>query len=438
MDRPFLFVWVGRLRRRLGNPSDWPFFYGWIIVVTLFLVNFATMATGTLNFGLFVIPMGEDLDMSRGFIGWSQTTRMLAGGVSGFILGRLLDRHGARLLIAVASITTGACMVGLFFVQNSWQFLGLFTLMGFIGLSAPGGLLTSVPVAKWFVQHRGRALAIATTGLGMGGIAFMPITQILIDGVGWRSAWLLLAIISVAFTLPLALLFLRKQPEDMGLLPDGRERKISNRQRELPRDEIQWTAAQAMRTKTFWRLIVFFGLLGFAAGGSSIHRLPYWVEQGFDAQLVSYAFAADAAGAALMAFVAGFMVDRFPVRYVGAISSLGFVVAVALQFVTSHPFFLFASVILFGLAVGANMIVTTYVWADYYGRAFLGTIRGIVLPASLLTSGAGAPIAGYIYDYSDSYTLVWWIVMALCAAGAVVILGTRAPKHPDAPSSTLS
>ena len=431
MDRPFLFAWA----RRLRDPAGWPFFYGWVIVVTLFLVNFATMATGTLNFGLFVIPMGEDLEMSRGFIGWSQTTRMLAGGVSGFILGRLLDRHGARLLIAVASITTGACMIGLFFVQNSWQFLGLFTLMGFIGLSAPGGLLTSVPVAKWFVRHRGRALAIATTGLGMGGIAFMPITQLFIDGGGWRHAWLMLAVISMALTLPLALIFLRKQPEDLGLLPDGGARKARNPQREPLRDEAQWTAGQAMRTRTFWRLIVFFGVLGLAAGGGSIHRLPYWVEQGFDAGLVSIAFSADAAGAAFMALATGFLVERFPIRYVGAISSLGFAAAVGLMFVTFHPFFLFASVILFGISVGANMIVTTYVWAEYYGRAFLGTIRGIVLPATLVTSGAGAPIAGYIYDFGDSYMPVWWILIGLYVLAAMVILGTRRPRHPDVPSS---
>ena len=427
VDRPFLFAWTG-WARRLGDPTGWPFFYGWVIVVTLFLVNFATMATGTLNFGLFVIPMGEDLDMSRGFIGWSQTTRMLAGGVSGFILGRLLDRHGARILIAVASITTGACMIGLFFVQNSWQFLGLFTLMGFIGLSAPGGLLTSVPVAKWFVRHRGRALAMATTGLGMGGIAFMPITQLFIDGGGWRYAWLMLAIISMALTLPLALFFLRKQPEDIGLLPDGADRRPLNLEQSQPPVEAQWTAGEAMRTGTFWRLILFFGVLGLAAGGGSIHRLPYWVEQGFDAGLVSIAFAADAAGAALMALAAGFLVERFPVRYVGAISSLGFAAAVGLMFVTFHPFFLFASVILFGISVGANMIVTTYVWAEYYGRAFLGTIRGIVLPATLVTSGAGAPIAGYIYDYSDSYTLVWWILIGLYVLAALVIMGTQRPQ----------
>ena len=398
------------------------------------------MATGTLNFGLFVIPMGEDLDMSRGFIGWSQTTRMLAGGVAGLILGRLLDRHGPRFLIAIASITTGACMVGLFFVQNSWQFLGLFTLMGLIGLSAPGGLLTSVPVAKWFVRMRGRAMAMSTMGLGIGGIAFMPITQLFIDDGGWRSAWLLLAIISVAISLPLSLIFLRKQPEAMGLLPDGEARRPavagssaseSDAAASTPL-ETQWTAAQAMRTGAFWRLILFFALLGLGGGAGSIHRIPYWVEQGFEPGLVAIAFSADAAGAALMALAAGFLVERFPVRYVAALSSLGFAVAVALMFLTFHPIFLFTSVILFGICVGAIMIVTTYVWAEYYGRTFLGTIQGIVLPATLIANGIGAPAAGYIYDFSHSYGLVWLIIVGLYVAASLAVLGTTAPAHPDA------
>ena len=417
---------------------DRPFFYGWVIVATLFVVNFATMATGTLNFGLFVLPMGEELNMSRGFIGWSQTTRMLAGGISGFFLGRLLDRHGARVLIAAATLTTAACMIGLVYVQNAWQFLLLFSVMGLIGLSAPGGLLTSVPVAKWFVQQRGKALAIATMGLGVGGIAFMPITQLLIDQVGWRNSWMVLAIISVTLALPLTVLFLRRQPEDMGLIPDGSPPDLSATSRRVPKsEEVQWTASQALRTRTFWRLILFFGLVGFAAGGGSIHRLPYWVEQGFDAKLVSYAFSADAAGAALMALGAGFLVDRFPVRFVAVGSCVGFVAAIALMLNTSNSFYLFSSTILFGLAVGANMIVTTFVWADYYGRAFLGTIRGIVLPATLVTSGAGAPIAGYIYDFGHSYTPVWWMLMALYSLAALVILNTTAPGR-STPQSNIT
>ncbi len=401
------------------------------------MANFGTMATGTLNFGLFVLPMGDELNMSRGFIGWSQTARMLGGGLSGFILGRLLDRHGARALITAASITTALCMVGLAYVKNPWQFLLLFSLMGLIGLSAPGSLLTSVPIAKWFIRQRGKAMAVATTGLGVGGVAFMPITQGLIDEVGWRGAWLALALVSVALTVPLTALLLRRQPEDMGLSPDGgdtaRPERPALASRRPRREEVQWTVGQAIRTKTFRRLTLFFGLLGLAAGGGSVHRLPYWVEKGFDPQLVSYAFSADAAGAALMALAAGFLVDRFPVKFVAMASCLGFAVSVGLMLVASNPFYLFSSVILFGLAVGANMIVTSFIWAHYYGRAFLGAIRGLALPVTLVTSGIGAPLAGYIYDAGGSYEPVWWTLMGLYVLAGLVILSAGAPRRPAEP-----
>ena len=415
-----------------------PFFYGWVIVGVLFMVNFATMATGTLNFGLFVLPMGTALHMSRGFIGWSQTTRMLSSGLSGFFIGRLLDRHGPRVLIAVASLLTFACMIGLANVQQPWQILLLFSIMGLMGLAAPGGLLTSVPVAKWFIRRRGRALAMATMGLGVGGIAFMPVTQLFIDGFGWRGAWLALAIISVSITVPLSVVLLRRQPEDMGLYPDGEPPDLpANPRLASRREDPIWTASQALRTRTFWRLILFFGILGFAAGSGSVHRLPYWVEQGFDPQLVSFSFAADAAGAAFMALASGFLVDRFPVRYVAMASCIGFAIAVGLMLMASNTFFLFASGILYGASVGVNMVVMSYIWADYYGRAFLGTIRGIVLPATLIAGGAGAPIAGYIYDAGGSYAPVWWLTIILYLAAIVVIINTRAPHPPEAGSEVV-
>ena len=195
--------------------------------------------------------------MSRGFIGWSQTTRMLAGGVSGFILGRLLDRHGARLLIAVASITTGACMIGLFFVQNSWQFLGLFTLMGFIGLSAPGGLLTSVPVAKWFVQHRGARAGYSDDGVGDGRDCVHA------DNPDFHRRRGLAARMADAGdhqhgAHAAAGAYLPAEAAGGHGTAAGRtgDRRPTNPTQPPPREEAQWTAGQAMRTKTFWRLIV--------------------------------------------------------------------------------------------------------------------------------------------------------------------------------------
>ncbi len=412
-----------------------PLFYGWVIVATMFVINFVTMATGTLNFGLFVLPMGDALNMSRSQFGWAQTTRGLAAGLSSFVIGRLVDRYGPRVLIVATAVIIGVCLLGIGRVNSYWQFMLLFGIIGITGLTAPNSLITSVPVAKWFLRRRGRALAMATAGLGLGGVALVPITQVLIDHLGWRGAWMVLAITFMAVAIPLAALFLRRQPEDMGLTVDGDpveyipDSPASPRRPDAPDPEATWTVSEALGTSTFWKLMLVFGLAGVAQGGASFHRIPYWIERGFDAQLVSFSFSADAGGAALMALITGLLVERFPVRFVAMASYLGFVLAIGLMLVGSNEFYMFGSTITFGISVGAGMIVHSYIFAAYYGRAFLGAIRGIVLPIVLLTAGVGSPLVGYMRDSTDSYISSWWMILALYLASAAIMATIGPPMR---------
>ena len=192
-------------------------FYGWVIVASMFLVNFASMATGTLSFGLFILPMGSALGMSRSAFGWTQTIRTLSAGLSSFVIGRLVDRYGSRVLIVVSAVIIGGCLIAISYANAPWQLLLLFGVIGLTGLTAPNSLVTTVPVAKWFQRRRGRALALATLGLGIGGVTLVPVTQELIHQFEWRWAWRIMAIVFVAIAIPVAALFLRRQPEDMGL-----------------------------------------------------------------------------------------------------------------------------------------------------------------------------------------------------------------------------
>ena len=202
-------------------PQRQRFFYGWVIVATMFAINFSTMATGTLNYGLFVLPMQQELGLSRATFGWMQTTRRLSAGVLSFAVGWLIDRYGPRVYIPVAALMIGGCLILVGMSSHAWQFILLFSLVGISGLAAPNGLVTSVPVAKWFVRRRGRALAFSTAGLGISGIVFLPVTQWLIDGYGWRSTWQILAVMFMVISIPASAIFLRRQPEDMGLRVDG-------------------------------------------------------------------------------------------------------------------------------------------------------------------------------------------------------------------------
>ena len=395
----------------------------------MWLVNFSTMATGNLSFGLFVLPMGGELGMSRGLLGWAITARRMAAGVSSFIVGRLIDRYGPRVLIPVSAAIIGVALLAMSRVNSPWQVIAIFGLLGMTGLAAPQNIMTSVPVAKWFQRKRGMALALAVSGLGIGGVFFLPFTQWLLDSVGWRTTWVVMAVIFMATSIPLSAIFLRRQPEDMGLQVDGRPLASTGPGRTGPpaAEEMSWTVREAFRTATMWKLLLTFALAGVAQGGTSVHRIPYWIENGFDAQIVSFSFAGDAGGAATMALFAGWMADRVPIRVISVGSFTGLAVAMALALIGRNEFFLFSSGILFGLSVGAGMIVHSYIFAEYFGRTFLGSIRGIVLPVMLISAGIGAPMVGYIRDSTGSYVSSWWMILAFNLLAALIISNATKP-----------
>lgn len=418
-----------------NQPHTRQFFYGWVIVATMFAVNFSTMATGTLNYGLFVLPMQRELALSRATFGWMQTTRRLSAGVLSFAVGWLIDRYGPRVYIPVAALMIGGCLILVGMSNHAWQFILLFGLVGVSGLAAPNGIVTSVPVAKWFVRKRGRALAFATAGLGISGIVFLPVTQWLIDGYGWRSSWQILALLFMVISIPASALFLRRQPEDMGLRVDGdppdapaHDAPLSEPRRAAG-DEAVWTVRQAFGTVTMWKLMAVFALAGVAQGGASFHRIPYFVEKAYDPLLVSWSFAADAGGAAALALVAGWLADRIPIRFLAAASFSGFIIAILLMIYVASAEMMFLSTIVFGCSVGIGMIVHTYIFAAYYGRAFLGSIRGIVMPVNLLSAGLGAPLVGYLHDYTGSYLPAWWTLLFIYGACAALMLTALPPRR---------
>lgn len=423
-------------------PRQAKLFYGWVIVAVMAATGALSMALGALNFGLFIKPMGDELGIGRAVFGWAQSLRQMASAVTAPLVGSLIDRIGARVLLAAAAGITGGALACLAFIHDGWQLVVLFGLMGIVGMNGPGALVTTVPVTKWFVRERGRALAFMSLGIPIGGLIFVPLTQILIDAVGWRAAWIMLGIGGASVIIPLALLFVRRQPEDLGLRPDGRPvdevvPPASGRLEPKPglpevADERSWTRAEALRSSTFWRLVIVFSVVMLATNSVAVHRIPSFMDRGLDPRLISYATALDAAAAGLSTFAMGLLARRIPARFIGAGGFLLLTLASALTIVASDHPIMFASMITFGLGIGVLMLMQNLLWADYFGRQHLGSIRGAVMPVTLVCGGAGAPIAGYVRDASGSYTLVWLAATALMVFGAVVLALTPSPQaRPD-------
>jgi MFS family permease len=232
--------------------------------------------------------------------------------------------------------------------------------------------------------------------------------------------------------IPSALVFLRRQPEDMGLHPDGDPEMtaVAEATGNYVHYDPVWTVGEAMRTKVFWLLIFAYVLCGFGMGGT-MHRIPYFVELGFDPGLVSVCFSTDAIAATLMTLTGGLLLDRFPARFVAAGAFAGFAGAMTVMLFASNTVHMFASVILFGFSVGFNSVGQSYLWANYFGRTFLGTIRGVTVPAIFVASAMGGPVVGYIYDFTGSYKPAWQVLFGIFLLAALVMLLATPPEKRD-------
>lgn len=401
----------------------------------------ANMAMVTLNFGLFIKPMGDELGIGRATFGWASSARQFATSATSPIVGRLLDRFGARIMLPIAAVLTGAAMVWLSFSHHAWQLVLIFTLMGLAGMSGPGALMSSVPVLKWFVRNRGKAVAFMSLGIPIGALIFVPLTQVFIDWWTWRGALVALAIIGVGVVAPLTLVVVRRQPEDMGLRPDGAAAPPEAARPGMAKgatEEVSWTAKEAMRSRAFWRLVAVFSLVALGVGTLGVHRIPSFMDRGLDARLVSFATAFDAVCAGISVFTMGFLVRKFSPALLGAVGFLLLAIASVLTIYATNVTIMFISMAVFGLGIGGQMFLQNFLWADYFGRRHLGSIRGIVTPVTLIIGGIGAPVAGYVRDSTDSYNSIWWGGVVFMLIGALALVTTSAPrKQRPAPGTTL-
>ena len=412
-----------------GRPR---FFYGWVIVGVMAATGAVSMGMGSLNFGLFIKPMGDELGIGRAAFGWAQTARQGASSATSPLIGWLLDRYGSRVMLPVAAVATGGALIGLAYVTSAWHLVVLFVVMGLVGMSGPGALVTTVPVLKWFVRNRGKAVAFVGLGIPIGALLFIPLTQVLINEIGWRGAWIVLAIIGLVVIVPLGAIFIRRQPEDVGMLPDGglplQDSGDGTSSVRQTVDEVSWTVREAMRTTTLWRLVIVFSMVQLATGTVALHRIAAFMDRGMDPTLISFATAFDAVAAGGSTFMFGMLVRWVPARFLGAIGFSMLAGASVLTIYATNLPIMFISMAIFGVGIGGMMFLNNYIWADYFGRAHVGGIRGLANPINLVIGGIGAPAAGYVRDWTGSYDPAWWVGVGLMSGAALLTVLTGAPR----------
>jgi len=414
------------------------FFYGWTIVAVGFLAHIASAFSISSTLSVFLKPLSNDLGISRGIFSLIRSGEILIGAAAAPLVGTLLDRHGAKWLMAAGGLVAGTGFLLLGQARDFWQFLMVRWLLVSPGDSLMGSMVINVTISRWFVRMRGRALALAGMGHGVAKVGMPLLAASLIASAGWRGAWGVFGLLTLALVVGPCLLFMRRRPEDMGLVPDGNSRArhenparesepASASARRSASTDVEWSRREALRTPAFWLIVITFGVAHVGVTGLNLHVFSFVSDQGHPAMVAAFVMSTIAFMQFSTPMVWGILAERANIARL--IMAKFLIQAVGILLALSDPglLSLYVGFFLYGIGMGGTSILAEMIWANYFGRISLGKIRGL---GSLLTSvfsAAGPPFFGLLFDYTQSYFLSFSIFIGLLFASALLSLFLRPP-----------
>ena len=405
-------------------------FYGYRLIAAAFVAQFVAIGMYSYVLGAFMMPMIEDLGWSRGEFSFTRTIGQLVMAVVGVFVGARVDRFGGRPVMLLGTVVLSVSLALHAWVQTLWVWWLLNGVLVTAGCAMVGNLVVNVTLAKWFVANRGKAVAWAAMGVSFGGIVLTPLATWLIDVQGWREAWLWLGLFALVTLLPVALM-MRRAPEDYGLQPDGAQTANPAASAQAERENRNaYTRAEALRTVSFYGLVIAFGFFSINIVVLLLQTIPYMTDAGFSRAQAAWVLVVASIPAMLSKPVWGYLIDRMRVKPLAAISAsvTGIALFMIIAAVESQQFtWVLVAYVVLGFGWGGMIPMQEVIWARFFGRRHIGAIRGAGMPFALLL-GAIAPWAVAVYhDQVGSYSGALLVVAALNVLSGALIFAVRAP-----------
>ncbi|HYC64086.1 MAG TPA: MFS transporter [Reyranellaceae bacterium] len=403
--------------------SRLPFFYGWVVLGCICLAGFARQGPAVAVLSVFVVPMTAEFGWSKAAVGAAVSLGGILAAIISPVIGPVLDRRGARLVLCLAVLGTGLATMALSLTQSLLVFYLLFCFAR-MNWAGPFDLGLYGALNNWFVVRRALVNSIATLAQMSGLVALPIIAQLATEQGGWRNGWVAVGatVLLVGF-LP-CWLFLVRRPEDVGLRPD----RLATGAASAPVAEPRFTRAQAVRTATFWLISLYTALVFPVQAGVSLYQASHLIERGIAPITAATVIALFSAMSAVSSFGLGLLPRRWPVQYLMCASAVALSAGTfgLIGVTTVSEAYLAAGV--FGLGIGGVMTLLPLAWADYFGRESYGAIRGLALSMQVLAQAAGPLLSGLLRDWTGDYTISLTVFGILAGLAAVAALATRRPK----------
>lgn len=439
------------LPRKDGLANKTPFYYGWVVVALGALTMFFTTPGQSDAFAMFMDSFVADLGMSRSYLSSIYSAATLVAGGAMFLVGRLVDRIGAKWVAILAATILGlACMTLSFAFSPVVLFGGIF-LARFAGKGSMD-LAASTLAPQWFIQRR--AFTIMLVGLGgtLGGAVFPLLINFLIQSYGWRQAYQMLAGTLWLIYIPITWLLLISKPEDVGLLPDAylaskdddfefefEEKKPNDFEFEekkpsgsVQTDEISFTQPQAIRTPAFWIIAFAIFQASLVGTGVVLHFVSIFDELGFDMAFAAQIMSSKPLISFITVVLTGLSLDRIHRQnWVVAIACLVQVLSYILLIFLNSVWMAIGYAVLSGVSNAVLMLSLNVLKPNFFGRRHLGSILGVMVAVSVIGSAIGPVLFGVAFDWLGGYTEVILVSALLPLLAGLLSLVMRKPEAPN-------
>ena len=394
---------------------------GALIIGVVFSSTAIAVGVSQYAFGLFIVPIEETFGWTRTQISASLSFAAV-GGLSAPLLGRAMDRFGARPIIVLSLTVFGAsfCLRPLMTELWHWYALSFLQFATFSGLTVlPAGRL----VAAWFPHIRGRMTGVAATGNNVGGLVMPVFIAALLAAMPWNEASMVIGITSFAIA-GVAILVVREAPPAAGIESHRAGAAAGGAIRSaaaLPDQDLRET----VRTRTFYAVLAMITLGTFTYSTILPHALAHMVNKGMTNAAALSALGTLATAGVCGKLLFGWLSERFTARRMMISNLVGQAAFTALLAGAAHTGVVAIAAPLYGLFMGGFGALYILVVQESFGMRHYGSVMGLMNVGTVISFGLGPLIAGVSYDVSGGYGTAFLIVCGLFVAGAVSLAFAR-------------
>ena len=384
-------------------------YYGWVIVGVVFLSSLASGAQINPTIGVFLRPITDEFEWTRSTVSLAGAIGTIIGGALALVVGPAIDKFGARWILFVSFLMSGIAIFAWGHVDHLWQF-AIALIVSRVALQGVINPTNQTVVSKWFIRKRGRAVAMSILGQRIGGGAIPSAAQGAIPMLGWRTVAMGVGLLVLALTLVPISIFMRRQPQDMGLLPDGARPENPEDQEgqgkvggNVQAQEIHYTLREGLRTRPFWIILGTFCLTNFINTGVNFNLAPHLLDRDLtevQATVVLLTWAMVSIPASL---VAGFLADRMSVRILMAVFSTVLGAGIYLFLIIDSFAVGMVFAVVHGGAFAGSFLMLQLLLANTFGSKSLGALRGFIVPWQMVANALGPLAATLVYDTTGSY-----------------------------------